>query len=208
MRDSSLKVRLLSDWWKYSLFSAYFICIQRPLAPLSVIFYFSPHLTIEYESDEEQYSSTETLNESELQDLIESEAIALTEDAIFLAKREIYRELFNISDLSISQIAQSLVDETISEVLKDLYYPDVHRGGQDSTDDGEQEPSLVPFDYDVRAHDPQRLDSIQEESETSDNSINVRIISFRPHLWSGPPGFWLIFSIFSQAIQTKTCQNT
>jgi len=136
----------------------------------------SPHLTIEYESDEEQYSSTETLNESELQDLIESEAIALTEDAIFLAKREIYRELFNISDLSISQIAQSLVDETISEVLKDLYYPDVHRGGQDSTDDGEQEPSLVPFDYDVRAHDPQRLDSIQEESETSDNSINVRII--------------------------------
>ena len=106
--------------------------------------------------------------------MIESEAIALTEDAIFLAKREIYRELFNISDLSISQIAQSLVDETITEVLKDLYYPDVHRGGQDSTDDGEQEPSLVPFDYDVRAHDPQRLDSIQEESETSDNSINVR----------------------------------
>ena len=140
----------------------------------TIIKIFSPHLTIEYESDEEQYSSTETLNESELQDLIESEAIALTEDAIFLAKREIYRELFNISDLSISQIAQSLVDETISEVLKDLYYPDVHRGGQDSTDDSE--PSLVPFDYDVRAHDPQRLDSIQEESETSDNSINVRII--------------------------------
>ena len=173
MRDSSLKVRTSLIGWNIRSLTPK-IYFNRSLAPLLVIYYFSPHLTIEYESDEEQYSSTETLNESELQDLIESEAIALTEDAIFLAKREIYRELFNISDLSISQIAQSLVDETITEVLKDLYYPDVHRGGQDSTDDGEQEPSLVPFDYDVRAHDPQRLDSIQEESETSDNSINVR----------------------------------
>ena len=134
------------------------------------IHHLSPHLTIEYESDE-QYSSTETLNESELQDLIESEAIALTEDAIFLAKREIYRELFNISDQSIGKIAQNLVDETISEVLKDLYYPDAHR--HEGGDEGEAEPTIVPFDYDVRADHPQRLDSIQEESETSDNSINV-----------------------------------
>ena len=71
--------------------------------------------------------TTSDLNDAELQDLIESEAIALTEDAIFLAKREIYREFANLPDETIRSIANDLVDDAIDSVMKDIYYPDHFR---------------------------------------------------------------------------------
>ena len=58
----------------------------------------------------------------ETDDLIESEAIALTEDAIFLAKRELYREVTKNDDQRILEIAQSIVNSTIDGVINDMHH--------------------------------------------------------------------------------------
>ena len=50
----------------------------------------------------------------------ESEAIALTEDAIFLAKRELYREMIRVDDESIRIIAENIVNTTIDNVLREI----------------------------------------------------------------------------------------
>ena len=58
--------------------------------------------------------------EDETEDLIESEAIALTEDAIFLAKRELYKEMTRANDEQIRVIAESIVSATIDAVINDI----------------------------------------------------------------------------------------
>ena len=57
---------------------------------------------------------------SEFEDLIESEAVALTEDAIFLAKKELYREMTKSNDNEIKMVAQKIVAEAIENVIADL----------------------------------------------------------------------------------------
>ena len=56
--------------------------------------------------------------DAELKDLIESEAIALTEDAIFLAKQEIFREFNSVSDETIVSIANELVFDVIDHAIR------------------------------------------------------------------------------------------
>ena len=56
--------------------------------------------------------------DAELKDLIESEAIALTEDAIFLAKQEIFREFNSVSDETIVSIANELVFDVIDSAIR------------------------------------------------------------------------------------------
>ena len=120
----------------------------------------------------------------------ESEAIALTEDAIFLAKRELYREMIRVDDESIKIIAENIVNTTIDNVLREIQqkeeeedeleqlsrnfpYPDHYFDPSDNSDATNCLFSQLtdPFILDSLHAEPQRLDSIAEESETSEVSL-------------------------------------
>ena len=73
---------------------------------------------VAYLSSGSSMQSNEVYTDAELRDLIESEAIALTEDALFLAKQEIFREFNAVSEDTIISIANELVFDVIDNAIK------------------------------------------------------------------------------------------
>ena len=118
---------------------------------------------------------------TDLDSLIESEAVALTEDAIFFAKKELYQEI-SAAERLVQETADKLVSKSINSALIELYSD---RNSMESSDSDDREspaqlltelPDPADFVYtaiDV-AGDPHgmlRLDSIAEESEHSECSL-------------------------------------
>ena len=121
------------------------------------------------------------VDDDDLESLIESEAVALTEDAIFFAKKELYQEI-SAAERILQEKADKLVSKSINSALIELYSDRNSMASSDS-DDRESPATLLnelpdPADFvytaiDV-AGDPHcmlRLDSIAEESEHSECSL-------------------------------------
>ena len=122
------------------------------------------------------------IDDDDLDSLIESEAVALTEDAIFFAKKELYQEI-SAAERLVQETADKLVSKSINSALIELYSDRNSMASSDSDESRESPAQLLnelpdPADFVYTAidvagdpHGMLRLDSIAEESEHSECSL-------------------------------------